>query len=133
MAAVEANAGVDTDRARTFGDNLDVWRRGDESTHDPVLADRCAPAFSRLPRHLATTRTVVRDSVANFHLSNGASLERLNWMANPAAYGIEQSFGVMVNYRYDRSKIAANAGSYLADGEIKTSNHVCNLVKTTKR
>ena len=56
------------------------------------------------------------DPVANFHLSNGASLERINWMANPAPYGIEESFGLMVNYRYDRAKIAANAGAYLADG-----------------
>ncbi len=72
------------------------------------------------------------DPVANFHLSNGASLERINWMANPAPYGIEESFGMMVNYRYDRAKIAANAGSYLADGSISASNHVRGLVKTTK-
>jgi malonyl-CoA decarboxylase len=70
--------------------------------------------------------------VANFHLSNGASLERLNWMANPAAYGMEESLGLMVNYRYDRSKIAANAGAYLAEGSISTSSQVRNLVKTTK-
>jgi malonyl-CoA decarboxylase len=72
------------------------------------------------------------DPVANFHLSNGASLERLNWMANPASYGIEESLGLMVNYRYDRAKIAANAGAYLADGAITTSSQVRNLVKTTK-
>jgi hypothetical protein len=39
----------------------------------------------------------------------------------------------MVNYLYDRSKIAANAGAYLSDGEIKASNQVRNLIKTTKR
>jgi hypothetical protein len=38
----------------------------------------------------------------------------------------------MVNYRYDRAKIAANAGAYLADGSISASNHVRGLVKTTK-
>ena len=37
-------------------------------------------------------------------------------MANPAPYGLEESFGLMVNYRYDRAKIAANAAAYLADG-----------------
>ena len=37
-------------------------------------------------------------------------------MANPASYGIEESLGLMVNYRYDRAKIAANAGAYLAEG-----------------
>ena len=30
----------------------------------------------------------------------------------------------MVNYRYDRAKIAANAGAYLADGSISTSAQV---------
>ena len=72
------------------------------------------------------------DPVANFHLSNGASLERLNWLANPASYGIEESLGLMVNYRYDRGKIAANAGAYLAEGSISASSQVRNLVKTTK-
>jgi hypothetical protein len=38
----------------------------------------------------------------------------------------------MVNYRYDRAKIAANAGDYLSAGSISTSSHVRNLVKTTK-
>jgi hypothetical protein len=38
----------------------------------------------------------------------------------------------MVNYRYDRSKIASNAASYLADGSVSASGHVRNLVKTTK-
>jgi hypothetical protein len=36
----------------------------------------------------------------------------------------------MVNYRYDRSKIAANAGAYLAEGSISSSSQVRNLVKT---
>ena len=70
--------------------------------------------------------------MANFHLSNGASLERINWLANPAPYGIEESLGLMVNYRYDRSRIAANAGAYLAEGTIRASNHVRGLIKTTK-
>ena len=64
------------------------------------------------------------DPVANFHLTNGASLERVNWLANPEPYGIAESFGVMVNYRYDRSKMAGNAGAYLGRGEVRTSNQV---------
>jgi malonyl-CoA decarboxylase len=103
--------------------------------HDPAQVERMRPAvMSAAARYLMTTRDGrARDAVANFHLSNGASLERLNWWANPADYGIEQSLGVMVNYRYDRSKIAANASAYLSEGSIKTSNQVRNLVKTAKR
>jgi malonyl-CoA decarboxylase len=101
---------------------------------EPVRAERIRPGLlSAAARYLTTVRDGrALDPVANFHLSNGASLDRLNWMANPASYGIEESFGVMVNYRYDRGKIAANAGTYLAEGSISASSQVRNLIKTTK-
>jgi len=101
---------------------------------DPSVVERVRPAvLSAAARYLLdATDGRARDPVANFHLSNGASLERLNWMANPAPYGLVESLGVMVNYRYDRDRIAANAGAYLAHGEIRASNQVKNLVKTAK-
>jgi malonyl-CoA decarboxylase len=71
----------------------------------------------------------VQDPVGNFHLSNGASVERLNWAANPALYGVEDSFGVMVNYRYELGRIATNAASYLADGTVAASREVRALVR----
>jgi hypothetical protein len=40
--------------------------------------------------------------VARFHLGNGARLERINWLGNNAPRGIRESFGIMVNYLYDR-------------------------------
>lgn len=101
---------------------------------DAVGAERIRPGLlSAAARYLTTVRDGrALDPVANFHLSNGASLDHLNWMANPASYGIEESLGLMVNYRYDRGKIAANAGAYLAEGSISASSQVRNLVKTTK-
>jgi malonyl-CoA decarboxylase len=101
---------------------------------DRAVGDRIRPAvLSAAARYLIGTRDGrARDPVANFHLSNGASLERLNWLANPASYGVEESLGVLVNYLYDRSKIATNAGAYLSDGTIKVSNQVRNLIKTPK-
>jgi malonyl-CoA decarboxylase len=103
---------------------------------DAALVERYRTAIlSAGARYLTTLRDGrAIDPVANFHLSNGASLERLNWMANPASYGLEESLGLMVNYRYDRSKIASNAGAYLAEGTISASSQVRNLIKTnTKR
>ncbi len=47
------------------------------------------------------------DPVARFHLDNGARLERLNAQANLAPYGLKQSAGLMVNYRYDLARIEA--------------------------
>ena len=38
--------------------------------------------------------------VANFHLSNGATIWRINWMANVTWKGMDESLGLMVNYRY---------------------------------
>ncbi|KVI01104.1 Malonyl-CoA decarboxylase [Cynara cardunculus var. scolymus] len=40
------------------------------------------------------------DSVANFHLQNGAMIGRLNWMADRSEKGLSQSGGIMVNYIY---------------------------------
>ena len=99
------------------------------------MADRVRPGLlSAGARYLTTVRDGrALDPVANFHLSNGASLERLNWLANPAPYGIEESLGVMVNYRYDRAKIASQRRRRTSpSGSISASAHVRNLVKTTK-
>jgi malonyl-CoA decarboxylase len=110
---------------------------------DPAVAERVKPAIlSAAARYLITTsrsadqarsgRPRVTDPVENFHLSNGASVEQLNWMANPASYGIEQSFGVMVNYLYDRGRIASNARAYLTEGTVRVSNGVKGLIKPLK-
>jgi malonyl-CoA decarboxylase len=101
---------------------------------EPDRSERLRPAIlSAGARYLTTVRHGrALDPVANFHLSNGASLERLNWLANPAPYGLDESLGLMVNYRYDRSKIASNTAAYLADGTISTAASVRNLVKTSK-
>jgi len=105
---------------------------------DPAVAEHVKPGIlSAASRYLATTETGEEtprafDPVENFHLSNGASVEQLDWMANPASYGIEQSLGLMVNYLYDRGRIAANARAYLTDGTIRVSGGVKGLVKTSK-
>ncbi|HUZ09288.1 MAG TPA: malonyl-CoA decarboxylase family protein [Acidimicrobiales bacterium] len=69
------------------------------------------------------------DSVANFHLSNGARIERLNWLANPAPYEIDRSFGIMANYRYDLGTIAVNVNEYLQSGTIDAASGVRELVR----
>ena len=55
----------------------------------PALLALCA-------RYLATTSEGrAADPVANFHLSNGAIVERINWMADASAVGRARSFSVM--------------------------------------
>jgi malonyl-CoA decarboxylase len=69
------------------------------------------------------------DSVARFHLGNGARLERINVDGDLSANGIERSYGVMVNYVYDLGQIEANHEAYANSAEIATSAQVRKLMK----
>lgn len=68
------------------------------------------------------------DRVANFHLSNGARVERLNWMANTAPAGLDRAASLMVNYRYVPDYIAQNHERYVVDGEIAVERNVERLL-----
>ncbi|XP_031126437.1 malonyl-CoA decarboxylase, mitochondrial isoform X1 [Ipomoea triloba] len=68
------------------------------------------------------------DSVANFHLQNGAMVGRLNWMADRSVKGLNQSGGIMVNYIYRLENIEENAQSYMSGGHIQASSDVRNYV-----
>src|SRR5687768_4500382 len=57
-------------------------------------------------------RGMPADSVARFHLGNGARLERINWLADATDKGIDQSYGLMVNYLYDLDDIEKNHEAY---------------------
>jgi malonyl-CoA decarboxylase len=69
------------------------------------------------------------DPVANFHLSNGAHLERLNWLADISKKGIKQSAGMMVNYYYQLSKIDENHEAYSSGKAIPASAAAKALLK----
>jgi malonyl-CoA decarboxylase len=68
------------------------------------------------------------DPVARFHLGNGARLERINWLGNTVPRGIEESFGIMVNYLYDHDSIEANHEAFVHDGTIARSANVDALL-----
>ncbi len=60
------------------------------------------------------------DPVATFHLSNGARIERINAYGNLRPYGIEESFGVTVNYRYIPEDLEENHERFVR-GQIEVS------------
>jgi malonyl-CoA decarboxylase len=64
------------------------------------------------------------DPVARFHLGNGARVERLNWLADTAPRGLEQSWGVMVNYVYDPDRIESNLEAFASEGRIDAATTV---------
>ncbi|KAH0459210.1 hypothetical protein IEQ34_012024 [Dendrobium chrysotoxum] len=55
------------------------------------------------------------DAVANFHLQNGARIERINWMADTSERGIKQSAGIMIE---------ENAMVYFSTGHINASSNI---------
>ncbi len=69
------------------------------------------------------------DSVAHFHLNNGARIEQLNWRADLSQRGLKQSNGIMLNYLYDLKTIDINHEAYRAGEPVTISNRVSSLVK----
>ena len=69
------------------------------------------------------------DPVANFHLANGARIERLNWFGDISPKGFEQSAGMMVNYYYDLSEIERNHEFYITESQINVSKDVRKWLK----
>lgn len=61
------------------------------------------------------------DPVADFHLANGAILERINIYADRSAHGERQSHSVMVNYRYDPEQVVANHEAFVREGRVVMS------------
>jgi malonyl-CoA decarboxylase len=70
------------------------------------------------------------DPVANFHFSNGARLESINPFANVRPYGLRDSFGVMVNYRYVPNELEENHERFVQTGELRVSGSLLHDYKT---
>ena len=77
-----------------------------------------------LGRELANGKPL--DAVARFHLGNGARVERLNWGGDPSVKGVKQSYGLMVNYRYDRKRLDKHR-ALPAQGKIPLSSELEGL------
>ncbi|HZD25981.1 MAG TPA: malonyl-CoA decarboxylase family protein, partial [Alphaproteobacteria bacterium] len=61
--------------------------------------------------------------------TNGARLERINWMADHSANGMRQSLGMMVNYLYRLGDIEKNHEAYTGNGRVVASTAVQRLGK----
>lgn len=96
--------------------------RNDDSMKRTIMRV-CA---SYLTRHASAEDRA--DPVARFHLGNGARLERINWLGNTAPRGIQESFGIMVNYLYDVGTIERNHEAFVNDGTVMRSADVDALL-----
>ena len=69
------------------------------------------------------------NSVARFHLGNGARLERIDWLGDLSPKGLRESAGIMVNYLYRLEDIEKNHEAYANHGEVIASSAVKKLLK----
>ena len=91
---------------------------------EPLLTKRCAHYLLNAKRDNEPV-----DPVARFHLSNGARIEQLNWLGDKSTQRLQQSYGLLVNYVYDRKSVIKNHEAYVAKGQIAASSLVASTAK----
>jgi malonyl-CoA decarboxylase len=100
---------------------LDGW------ADDPAIAEALREPLTGLCAHYLLNldpHSRPRDSVARFHLGNGAAVERLNWLGDRSPKGLAESGGLMVNYQYRLEDIEHNHEAFAAHGTIAASDAV---------
>ena len=103
-----------------------------DNNHQQLFKDLEAPLIRLAAEYLCyakNRRGKAKDPVAHFHLSNGASVFRLNWAADTSTKGKRQSFGIMVNYNYNLKEIQSNSSSYESAQSIATSTLIKTILK----
>lgn len=114
-----------------FGGVRETLKRSDWH-QDEVLAEAIKKPMMRLgAQYLVHEKKRGRalDPVANFHLNNGARVERINWLADISEKGMRESAGMMVNYLYKLDEIESNHEVYRETAVAKASGIVMNAMK----
>jgi len=111
---------------------LDALLNRPDWPRDPVMVAALRDPMLRLCAHYLVQEKGrsgrAADPVAHFHLTNGARIERLDWLGDVSAKGLQQSAGIMVNYLYRLPDIEANHEAYRGAGEVAIGSSVRHLV-----
>src|SRR6267142_1923308 len=100
------------------------------SLHSPRFPVFARGSRGRVEAGETTSSGRALDPVAHFHLSNGARVERLNWLGDVSDKGLQQSAGIMVNYLYRLADIEANHEAYRGEGRVVAASAIRNLVRS---
>ena len=73
------------------------------------------------------------DSVARFHLANGARIERINWLGDTSSAGMRRSAGMTVNYVYRLADLERNHEAYCKRGQARAAPRVESLCRSVRR
>jgi malonyl-CoA decarboxylase len=118
-----------SDEDRALLNNLDEPTWSDNAELTAQLRALMEPLAAHYFLKARTSKGRLIDSVARFHLGNGARLERINWLGDRSAKGLRESAGIMVNYLYRLDDIEKNHEAYANDGTVVASNAVKKLLK----
>jgi len=89
-----------------------------------LLLPLCAFYLLRAKRGLEPV-----DAVSRFHLGNGASLDRINWLGDTSHAGMSRSAGMMVNYLYRLSHVERNHERFVKEHHVEASREVERLAR----
>lgn len=116
--------------------SIEALLEGQDWYHDeaiaPVMKEILTPLAARYITEEKRGGHRALDSVAHFHLSNGARVERINWLGDISERGKTQSHTIMVNYLYDLEDIEGNHEQYIETGSIATSKEVAAMLPDKK-
>jgi malonyl-CoA decarboxylase len=87
------------------------------------LTARCAEYLL----HAKRADRAPADSVARFHLANGARLERINWLGDESATGMRRSFGLTANYAYRLEELEQNHEAYAREFRVVAAPAVVRM------
>ena len=122
-----------SDEDRTLLENLDKPDWFENAELAAQLRSLLEPLAAHYFLKARTPKGRLIDSVARFHLGNGARLERINWLGDLSPKGLRESAGIMVNYLYRLDDIEKNHEAYANQGEVAASSAVKKLLKNEGR
>ena len=105
--------------------NLDFLKSLHVKIGDRRIADNKASLIKLASTYLINEKNEFGfpiNDVCRFHLKNGAVIDDIVVNANVSEVGFKRSFGVMVNYKYELSKIVQNHQEYVNEKKINISS-----------
>jgi malonyl-CoA decarboxylase len=104
--------------------------RDEWASDDPVTEALREPMERLCARYLLQEKSGGHplDSVAQFHLNNGAHVERIFWLADISTRGMRQSYGMMASYRYALSEVGRNHDQFQQSGRVAAARRVQKLL-----
>jgi malonyl-CoA decarboxylase len=90
---------------------------------------RCLPPLAAYYLLQAKQNQEPLDPVARFHLKNGARLERVNWLGDTSATGLQRSGGLTANYVYKLPDVERNHELYVREHKVRASREIEALAK----